>query len=44
MVEAQQLRINEFGEEWLVDNKADAPRVMARRAVSRLQQKQNPEA
>jgi len=44
MVEAQQERIDEFGEDWLVDNKADAPRVMARRAVTKLQARQNPDS
>ena len=42
MVEAQQARISELGEDRLVDNRADAPRVMARRAVAKLMQRQNP--
>ena len=44
MVEAQQERINEFGEDWLVDNRADGPRIIARKAVLRLQERQNPSA
>ena len=36
MVEAQQMRLSELGEDWLVDNRSDAPRVAMRRAVERM--------
>jgi len=36
MVEAQQERISEFGEDWLLNNRSDEVRVLMRRAVSRL--------
>ena len=41
MVEAQQERVDELGENRLVANRADGPRIMARRAVKRLQEQQN---
>jgi len=36
MVEAQQERITELGEDWLVDNRSDTVRGLMRRAVRRL--------
>jgi phenylpropionate dioxygenase-like ring-hydroxylating dioxygenase large terminal subunit len=36
MVEAQQERISELGEDWLVDNRSDAVRILMRQAVDRL--------
>jgi vanillate O-demethylase monooxygenase subunit len=36
MVEAQQERISELGEDWLVDNRSDTVRGLMRRAVRRL--------
>jgi phenylpropionate dioxygenase-like ring-hydroxylating dioxygenase large terminal subunit len=36
MVEAQQARLSELGEEWLVDNRSDAPRLAMRRAVASM--------
>lgn len=44
MVEAQQLRIAELGEDWLVDNRSDAPRIAMRRAVERLMKRSPIEA
>ena len=43
MVEAQQLRITELGEERLANNAADRPRVLARNAIKKLNERQNPE-
>ena len=36
MIEAQQERISELGEGWLVDNRSDAVRILMRQAVERL--------
>jgi vanillate O-demethylase monooxygenase subunit len=36
MVEAQQERLTELGEDWLLNNRSDEVRVLMRRAVSRL--------
>jgi len=39
MVEAQQVRLSELGEDWLVDNRSDAPRIAMRRAVERMRRR-----
>jgi vanillate O-demethylase monooxygenase subunit len=44
MVEAQQLRVTELGEDRLVDHQSDKPRVSARWAIKRLNERQNPES
>ncbi len=36
MVEAQQERLSELGEDWLVDNRSDGVRLLMRQAVARL--------
>ncbi len=43
-IEAQQLRVDELGEERLFDNAADAARIMARRAVAKYRKLHNPVA
>jgi len=43
MVEAQQLRVTELGEDRLVNNAADRPRMLARNAIKRFNERQNPE-
>lgn len=42
-IEAQQLRVDELGEERLFDNAADAARIMARRAVRKYQKAHEPD-
>ena len=42
IVEAQQSRLSELGEDWLVDNRSDAARLAMRRAVDRLKVRDNP--
>lgn len=41
-IEAQQLRVDELGEERLFDNAADAARIMARRAIRKYQKAHGP--
>lgn len=41
-IEAQQMRVDELGDEWLCDNAADAARIMARRAIAKYDRLHNP--